>query len=164
MANLYFDMLDLSDMEECLAESDRGVLDSSLWGRVSAMRREFMDDKTLGEFWWLLKCKPGVALYRSVMEVQEIPVEVSDKMVVARLSKQGREVSRGREMWEGPDRVDNVDISGGSSVERAITIILTEVNVEASRRLIFTSTSSSMLSWSLALRVWSPIISWGQEG
>ena len=100
-------------MKECLAESDRGVLDSSLWGRVSAMRREYMDDKTLGEFWWLLKCKPGVALYSSVMEVQGIPVEVSDKMVVARLSKQGREVSRAREMWEGPGRVDNVDISGG---------------------------------------------------
>ena len=99
-----------------------------------------------------------------MVEVQGIPVEVSDKMVVARLSKQGREVSRGREMWEGPDRVDNVDISGGSSVERTITIILTEVNVEASGRLIFTSTSSSMLSWSLALRVWSPITFWGQEG
>ena len=123
-----------------------------------------MDDKILGEFWWLLKCKPGVALYSSVLEVQGIPVEVSDKMVVARLSKQGREVSRSREMWEGPDRVDNVDISGGSSVERAITIILTEVNVEASRKLIFTSTSSSMLAWSLALRVWSPITFWGKEG
>ena len=35
MANLHFDMLDLSDMEECLAESDRGVLDSSLCGKVS---------------------------------------------------------------------------------------------------------------------------------